>query len=225
MKTPNPVSVCRTPANPSENGNCADADTADGQKMSLNLIQALADSVGITLSTEADRIVIDGPADRVDELVPMIRHWKPELIRILQGRTVGSVGTCDCGSSLLGLPTRDGFVNRVCGDCGRWFRCRDPFHDWTDLELIELLNERISIIQQDGRIDPAEAENMAVQWLGLVIGENRLYRIVSDARSDIDSTQNTPKKIVPENENCGITKKWLPDASTPDSLSTQLTWS
>ena len=193
--------------------------------MTLNMIQSMADSNGITLDVDGDCIVLEGPAEQVDELATTIRQWKPELIKVLQGQTVGNVGTCDCGSALLGLPTFDGFVNRVCPDCGRWHRCQvDPYHGWTDADLSELLNERTAIIQHDGQIDPADAEKMAVHWLESEIGEKRTHRTASNARSLVDATQDTPQKTVSKFASIATNdiSKWLPDARTPDSLSTQL---
>ena len=108
--------------------------------MNLNLILSTAESAGISLSIDGATIVIEGAADQANELATMIKKWKPELIKVLNGETIDNVGQCDCGSALLGLPTFDGSVNRVCPDCGRWFRCLDPYYDWTDSELIELLN-------------------------------------------------------------------------------------
>lgn len=54
----------------------------------------------------------------------LIADWKPELIKIIAGEIVDDVGGCDqCGGELLGLRTFDHYVNRVCPDCGKWFRC------------------------------------------------------------------------------------------------------
>jgi len=128
----------------------------------------------IELSVRNEKTTLTRRTGRAGELVIMVRQWKPELIKILNGETSTDIGQCDCGSSLLGLPTRDGYVNRVCPDCGRWFRCLDPYHDWTDQELIEMLDERISIIQHEGQTDQAEAEKMAHQWLELIVGKNGL---------------------------------------------------
>lgn len=199
--------------------------------MTLNMIQSMAESPGITLDLDGDYIVLEGPESLVDELSEMIRQWKPELIKVLQGQIVSNVGTCNCGSALLGLPTFDGFVNRVCPDCGRWHRCQvDPYHGWTDADLLELLDERIAIIQHDGQTDPTQAEKTAVQWLESEIGEKRFLKLASNARSRLDATQDTPKKTDSQVSNVASVptndiSKWLPDVRPSDSLSTQLNWS
>lgn len=92
--------------------------------MTLGTIQSLADSAKITLKLDGENIVLEGPESDVDKLAVMVLTWKPELVQVLQQRIIEDVGTCDCGTALLGLPTFDGFVNRVCPDCGRWCRCQ-----------------------------------------------------------------------------------------------------
>ncbi len=70
----------------------------------------------------------------------------------------------------------------------------------------------------------AVSETTAVQWLESEIGEKRFHRFTSNKRSLVDATQDTSKKTISKfasiatNDIC----KWLPDTSTPDSLSNQL---
>ena len=145
---------------------------------------------GLKFGIVDDGLSVRGSVALVAEFRELIRHWKPELINVLNGETITDVGQCDYGSSLLGLPTRDGYINRVCPDCGSWFRCLDPYHDWTDSELIELLDERIAIIQHEGQLDRDEPERLACEWLLLMIGAERLSRVVSNARPCDQSTRD-----------------------------------
>lgn len=195
--------------------------------MTINQVFESATRLQVGLTLENENLVLDGPVAAVDQLLLLARPHKPELIKILNGETIIDVGQCDCGSSLLGLPTRDGYVNRVCPDCGQWFRCLDPYHDWTDQELTELLGERIAIIQHNGQTNQDEAEKIAHQWLELVIGKKRFNRIAPNAQSASelmsDNVGNSDSQIfnvapTPTND----INKWLPDALTSDSLSTQL---
>ena len=191
----------------------------------LNRILRFANLAQIVMSVESGVLFLEGESDQVQELVVMVKQWKPELIKILNGETITDVGQCDCGSSLLGLPTKDGYINRVCPDCGQWFRCLDPYHDWSDSELIELLDERVAIIQHEGQTDQAEAEKMARQWLELIIGVKRFNRIDPNARTASGSMIDTPQNSsVPKLSSCfnglePIQQKWRASVEAPARLS------
>lgn len=106
----------------------------------------------------------------------------------------------------------------------------DPYADWIDAELLELLDERIAIMQHHGQVDPIQAEKLALYWFRSEIGEKRFLRIASNGRSASQATKDTPEKPDSQISNVAVlptndTTKWLPDAVTPDSLSTQLNWS
>jgi|TARA_B110000495_G_C22545127_1_gene330274 hypothetical protein len=85
-------------------------------------------SSGLSLSIVDGGLAIRGPQTELAEILPMIKRWKPELIKILEGETVDDVGVCDqCGADLLGLLVKfDSYVNRVCPQCGQWFQCLPP---------------------------------------------------------------------------------------------------
>lgn len=58
----------------------------------LNKIKELADSVGIKLSVRNRKVILTGRTDQADELVILVRQWKPEMIKVLNGGTVTDVG-------------------------------------------------------------------------------------------------------------------------------------
>ena len=81
----------------------------------------------LILSVKDGRLKVKGSESQVAELLPTIKQWKPELLKIAIGQTVNDVGGCDrCGADLLGLITFDGYVNRVCPACGCWKICFPP---------------------------------------------------------------------------------------------------
>lgn len=82
---------------------------------------------GLTFSIEDGRLSAEGPASLRKAFRDSIRRNKPELLKILAGETIHDVGSCDhCAAELLGLPVHGGYINRVCPDCGQWFRCLPP---------------------------------------------------------------------------------------------------
>jgi hypothetical protein len=82
----------------------------------------------VILAVVDGRLSVKGPESLVADLAPIIKQWKPELLKIAAGDSVGDVGTCDrCAADLIGLPVAfDGFTNRICPDCGKWHRCLPP---------------------------------------------------------------------------------------------------
>ena len=95
--------------------------------MTLSDIQTIAKASNVMIAGDARKITIDGPDSAVDELIPLVRRWKPELIQLLKGETISDVGSCDhCNADLIGLVTFDGYTNRTCPACGKWFRCLEP---------------------------------------------------------------------------------------------------
>jgi len=129
--------------------------------MTLNFIQSTASAAGVTIMLEDGAIFLDGPVDAVDELAPLVKQYKPELIKVLNGETIADVGHCDrCNADLIGLPVDfDGYVNRVCGACGRWAVCMPP--DWTPDDVTECIAERSAIMQHDGQLSKEDADTEA----------------------------------------------------------------
>lgn len=82
---------------------------------------------GLKFAVVDDRLSVFGPRALVAEFRLLIRNWKPEITKVVAGETVADVGTCQhCNGTLIGLRTFDHYVNRVCGDCGTWYRCFPP---------------------------------------------------------------------------------------------------
>ena len=131
--------------------------------MSIADIQSIALATDVQLSVDAGKLVIDGPDDVVDELIPMVKRWKPELIKVLTGGTVADVGQCDhCSADLIGLPVSfDGYVNRVCGACGAWAICLPP--NWTPDDLGEYIDERAAILEHKGGLLRDDADREAIE--------------------------------------------------------------
>ena len=120
--------------------------------MTIADIQSFAASHSVSLTVELGRIVIDGPDDAVDALIPLVREWKPELVHVLSGDAVADVGQCaNCKAGLLGLPTSlADFTNRVCPACGTWHPCLPPGQTHEDID--ELIEERCGIMEHNGRM-------------------------------------------------------------------------
>ena len=84
---------------------------------------------GLKMSVVDSRLSVRGSTELVGEFRAAIQTWKPEIVKILSGESVGDVGDCDhCHGSLIGLRTFDYYINRVCPDCGKWFRCLESEH-------------------------------------------------------------------------------------------------
>lgn len=141
--------------------------------MTLSDIQSIAESHGVSMVLNAGKIAIDGPNDAVDDLIPLVKQWKPELIKLLSDETIGNVGHCDhCGADLIGLPVSfDGYVNRVCGDCGRWAVCLPP--EWTPDDLAEHIAERSAIMEHDGLLSREDADREAVKAVRAQLEEQK----------------------------------------------------
>ena len=109
--------------------------------MTLADIKSIAAASNVSLVLDSGMIHLDGPDNAVDKLIPMVKKWKPELQKVLAGETMAGVGTCGhCNADLIGLPVAlDGYINRVCGDCGRWATCLPP--SWTPSDLVELCED------------------------------------------------------------------------------------
>ena len=99
--------------------------------MTLSDIQTIAQMNRVSITVESGKIVLDGPDDAINELIPLVKSWKPELIQLLGGDSITNVGQCEhCIADLIGLPVSfDGYVNRVCGACGHWAVCLPS--DWS----------------------------------------------------------------------------------------------
>ena len=83
-----------------------------------------AEELGVAITANNGKLKLEGPTSALDKVASMAKPWKPELLKVLAGETVEGVGDCDqCGGELLGLVVHDGYVNRVCPQCGKWFRC------------------------------------------------------------------------------------------------------
>lgn len=131
--------------------------------MTLSDIQTIAEANHVSLLVESGKMVLDGPNDAVNELIPLVKKWKPELIQMLAGETIGDVGHCDhCNADIIGLPVSfDGFVNRVCGACGRWATCLPP--NWSSDDLAEYIDERAAIMEHSGGLPRDEADRKAIE--------------------------------------------------------------
>lgn len=82
---------------------------------------------GLKFAIVDDRLSVRGSAELVIEFRQLITDLKPELVKIMAGEVVEDVGSCDgCNGELIGVPTFDQFINRVCLLCGKWFRCLEP---------------------------------------------------------------------------------------------------
>lgn len=75
---------------------------------------------GIALTLKDGGLIAKPAANVTAQLVSMIRDRKPGLIGVLQG----DVTRCEqCCGSVVRDRTFDGYWNRYCVNCGRWFRC------------------------------------------------------------------------------------------------------
>ena len=126
--------------------------------MTLADIQSIVKSTGVSLIANTGKITLDGPGDTVDELMPLVQKWKQELIQLLDGDPIANVGQCDhCSADLIGLPVSfDGFVNRVCGACGRWATCLPP--NWSPDDLAEYIDERAAIMEHSAGLSRDDAD-------------------------------------------------------------------
>ncbi len=130
--------------------------------MTLSDIQTIASASSVSMLVEAGKLILDGPDDAVDELLPLVKQWKPELIQLLSGETVANVGQCEqCDADLIGLLVSGGYVNRVCGACGRWAICLPP--DWTPEDVAEHIAERAAIMEHDGGLRRDDADREAIE--------------------------------------------------------------
>lgn len=60
----------------------------------------------------------------MDAVRDTIRSNRYEPVKVVAGESVGDVGLCErCSGDLIGFPTADGYVNRLCSECGKWHRC------------------------------------------------------------------------------------------------------
>lgn len=141
--------------------------------MNLSDIQSIAAAENVLLAIDAGKLVLDGPDGAVDELIPMVRRWKPELLMLLSGESITDVGQCDhCNADLIGLPvSHDGFVNRVCGACGEWAICLPP--DWTLDDLAEHITERSAIMEHDGQLSRDDADRKAFEVVRAQLEEQK----------------------------------------------------
>ncbi len=117
----------------------------------------------LVLTAVDGRLEVQGPKLLLDELRPIIRQWKHELLTIVTGKSVRHVGQCrSCGDNLIGLPVNhDGYLNRVCGACGRWAICLPP--RWSPDDLAEHIGERAAIMKYDGGLTCDDAGREAVE--------------------------------------------------------------
>lgn len=77
-------------------------------------------TAGVRL-TVSDNNLIAKPSSRVTpQMVNRIRDLKPRLLAILEGR---QTPCCYCGARVVHDQTFDGYLNRLCTGCGRWFTC------------------------------------------------------------------------------------------------------
>jgi len=82
---------------------------------------------GLAFNYVDGKLIVRGDPELIKRMTPAIKRWKPELLKVMAGETVGNVGRCDqCNADLLGLITFDGYVNRVCPVCGCWKICLQP---------------------------------------------------------------------------------------------------
>ena len=92
--------------------------------MNLNQIFETVAIIGGEILIDCGRVKLKATAPENLNLIQAIAFHDQELLAILQGKTVNDVGSCGgCGEALIGLKTFDGYINRTCGNCGRWFRC------------------------------------------------------------------------------------------------------
>ena len=129
---------------------------------------------GIELSVgETGKLAFKGRAETVKQWKPALRQWKLELLKVAVGETITNVGHCDhCGANLIGLPVSfDGYVNRVCGDCGRWAVCLPP--EWTPDDLAEHIAERSAIMEHEGQLSREEADSEAVKAVRAQLDEQK----------------------------------------------------
>jgi len=95
--------------------------------MSLKWISETIKELGVTITTKGENLQLSDPASKSPELVEAVEFHKYELLAIHQGKMVRDVGNCDqCVDKLVGLLAFDGYINRTCPTCGKWFRCLPP---------------------------------------------------------------------------------------------------
>ena len=141
--------------------------------MTLLDIQNIAETNHLSMFMESGKIILDGPDNAVNELIPLVKKWKPELIQVLAGEAIGQVGQCDhCSADLIGLPVSfDGFVNRVCGACGQWATLLPP--GWSHDDLTEHIGERAAIMEHHGKLSREDADREAVEVVRLQLEEQQ----------------------------------------------------
>ena len=130
------------------------------------MINAILNSDIELAVSDAGKLSFKGPPEQVEQLMPALKLWKVELLKLLLGETVSDVGNCVlCDVPLIGIPVSfDGYTNRVCPDCGKWHHCLPP--GWTLEDLSELIGERRAIMEHDGkltRLDAISAGSEAVR--------------------------------------------------------------
>ena len=128
----------------------------------------------LSFSVDSDGgLSVKGPKSVMKELLPTIRRLKPELMQIVAGDSIADVGQCDhCNAGLIGLPVSfDGYVNRVCGACGRWAICLPPW--WTVADLDEHITERAAIMEYGGKLSRDDADRESIQAVRVQLKEQK----------------------------------------------------
>jgi len=128
--------------------------------MSLNALLSLTGSLGLTIDCDGGDIFLEGAESAIQQVAPMVKRHKHELLQVLQGDIVTDVGVCACGSNLTGLPSDGGFTDRLCLDCGTWATCLPP--DWTPDDVSKHIAERSAIMEHDGGLPREMADSEAV---------------------------------------------------------------
>ena len=120
----------------------------------IGLILRAASDTGVILSHAEDGLIVDGPERAVDSIVGQIKPFKFEIIKMLNGETIDQVGSCDdCEAELTGFPTTDGFVNRTCLECGKWFRCLELGQSLSEFDEYNQLNAMVVFTTNASSID------------------------------------------------------------------------
>ena len=133
---------------------------------------------GIELSiSESGDLSYKGDESLVSGFMQKMRQWKPELIRYLRGDFITNVGNCEfCDSPLIGLPVSfDGYVNRVCGDCGRWAICLRP--DWSPDDLRQRTKKRDATKAGSGGLLCEDAD---LELAGVVRAKTEIQKSIFD---------------------------------------------
>ena len=109
--------------------------------MSIADTLQLGAELGVDVFVSGGTLRLKGPAEAVAKLSSVAIRHKPELIAFISNEATEGVGDCyGCNEELIGLRTFDGYTNRTCPGCGKWFRCLPPIEQQAESSCTEELD-------------------------------------------------------------------------------------